>query len=229
MFRSRKTNLLALNRGKNASMRYLKKENIPTLIVFLTWNVALFIVAINGISTFSASIREHIADLGARDSLFCFLTPLILTIACGVLPAPFKATLVFWKFKNVLPGCRFIRLAKHDPRIGESFISEQLTAKPSSPHEENAIWYKWYKVVQNQITVQEAHKQFLLNRDMTGIAFLFFIFGSLALFLAGSSAFTFGVYSAITLLQFMVFSVVARNHGNRFVCNVLVEYQNRKQ
>jgi len=214
-------------RGYIVSVRFLKKENTATIVVFLMWNVALFIVAINGISTFWASIKDHIAELGARNSLFSFLTPIVLAIACGVLPASFKSVLVFWRFKNVLPGCRFMELANNDPRIDASFITEQFDTKPNSPHEQNAVWYKWYKAVQNQITVQEAHKQFLLNRDMTGIAFLFFIFGSPAIFFAGSSVLNSSFYLAITMLQFVIFSVVARNHGNRFVCNVLVEYQNK--
>lgn len=214
---------------RNMSDKYLKKANTPTLVVFLAWNVALFLVANNGISTFWITIRERIVELKAQDSLFSFLTPLVLAVACGLLPPSWKATLVFWRFKDALPGCRaFSVLAKSDPRINESFIHSQLGIQLNSPREENAAWYRWYKSVQNQITVQESHKQFLLNRDLTGISFLFFVFGSFALLPAGSSAFNLGIYAVITMLQFIVFSVVARNHGNRFVCNVIVEYQNQK-
>lgn len=209
--------------------KYLKKANIPTLVVFLIWNVAVFLVASNGMMTFWASIRGRISELGARGSLFCFLTPLVLTIACGLLPPSWKATLVFWRFRNALPGCRaFSELAKRDPRIDESLILRQLATTPNSHREENATWYRWYKVVQDQVTVQESHKQFLLNRDLTGIAFLFFVFGTPALIPAGSSAFNLSIYAAITMLQFIILSIVARNHGNRFVCNVMAEYQNRE-
>lgn len=211
------------------SDNYLKKANTSTLVVFLVWNVALFLVANNGLSTFWETIGKRIADLKAEDSLFSFLTPLVLAVGCGLLPASWKATLVFWRLKNPLPGCRaFSELAKKDPRIDESLLDRQVDKILLSPREENAVWYKWYKAVQNQITVQEAHRQFLLNRDLTGIAFLFFVFGSIALFPAGSTVFNICVYAVITMMQFVVFSLVARNHGNRFVCNVMVEYQNLK-
>ena len=210
--------------------KYLKKSNIPTLVVFLIWNVSIFLVVSNGMNNFWASIRRHASDLGTRGSLFCILTPIVLTIACGLLPASWKATLVFWRFRNALPGCRaFSELAKRDPRIDESLVVEQLASIPKSPREENATWYRWYKVVQDQITVQESHKQFLLNRDLTGIAFLFLAFGTPALIPAGSTIFSLSIYAAITMLQFIILSIVARNHGNRFVCNVIAEYQNRER
>jgi hypothetical protein len=211
------------------SSNYLKKGNIPTLIIYLIWNVALFLVVCNGASDFWDNIRQRVTQLKARDSLFCFLTPLALTIACGFLPASWKASLVFWRIRNALPGCRaFSELAKNDPRIDESRLKTKLANLPTSPRDENAVWYRCYKMVQNQVTVQQSHRQFLLNRDLTGISFLFLVFGTLAVLPAGGSVLNAGTYAAITMLQYVIFSIVARNHGNRFVCNVLVEYQNRR-
>ena len=209
--------------------KYLKKANIPMLVVFLIWNVAIFLVASNGgMATFWTGVRAHIAELKARDSLFVFLSPLILAIASGLLPSSWKDTLVFWRIKDTLPGCRaFSELVKRDPRIDELFIAKQFPTGHGSPREQNTVWYKWYKEVQNQETVRESHKQFLLNRDLTGIAYLFSVFGSWALFLFGSSASNVITYTVITVLQFLIFSLIARNHGNRFVCNVIVEYQHK--
>lgn len=210
--------------------KYLKKNNLPTLTIYLVWNIAIFLVICNGTSDFWTNIKQRISELKARDSLFCFLTPLILTVACGVLPASWKAMLVFWRYRNALPGSRvFSELAERDPRIDMERIRAKLGTFPSSPNEENAVWYRWYKAMQERVIVQEAHKQFLLNRDLTGISFLFLVFGTLGLVPSGASALSVGVYAAITIFQFVIFSIVARNHGNRFVCNVLVEYQGKKE
>ncbi|MFC1884540.1 hypothetical protein ACFL2O_07205 [Thermodesulfobacteriota bacterium] len=209
--------------------KYLKKANIPTLIVFLIWNIAIFLVASNGMSSFWDGVKERISELGTQNSLFSFLTPLVLVIACGLLPASWKATLVFWRFRNALPGCRaFSKFAKCDPRIDDSLLIKKLDKVPISARDENAVWYRWYKVVQDKIIVKESHKQFLLNRDLAGIAFLFCVFGTPALIPSGASFLNICFYAAITLLQYIIFSIVARNHGNRFVCNVLAEYQNKE-
>ena len=205
--------------------KYLKKGNIPTLVLYLIWNIAIFLVVSNGTTDFWDNIRQRVSQLKARDSLFYILTPLILTIACGLLPSPLKDVLVFWKIKNALPGCRaFTKLAKNDKRIDESRLKKKLGKIPKSPRDENTTWYQWYKKVQNEITIQESHKQFLLNRDLTGISFLFLLFGTPAFLLTGASGSNTGVYAGIMALQYVIFSIVARNHGNRFICNVMVEY-----
>lgn len=209
--------------------KYLKKENLPTLVLCLAWNIALFIVFLNGTDDFWNTLRERISQLRGRDSLFLALTPLILTIASGILPASWKASLVFWRFRYALPGCRaFSNLAKFDPRIDGQRLLSKLDPLPNTPHEQNAVWYRWYKAVQDQMTVQEAHKQFLLNRDITGISFLFLALGTLSLAFSQTPAIRVWTYGGVALAQYVAFALVARNHGNRFVCNVITEYLNKK-
>ena len=124
------------------SDKYLKKINNSTSLIFIVWNVALFLVANNGLSTFWEAIRKRITELKAEDSLFSFLTPLLLAVACGLLPASWKATLVFRRLKNHLLGClAFSELAKNNPLIDESLLGRQVGRQMNSPSEENAVWY----------------------------------------------------------------------------------------
>ncbi|MCK5231933.1 MAG: hypothetical protein KAR13_16795, partial [Desulfobulbaceae bacterium] len=204
--------------------KYLKRQNGITITIFLVWSIALFVVLCTNISDFWADMLVRISDLKAKDSLFCFLTPLILGIACGVLPVSWKAHLVFWR-KNPLPGCRaFTKLGPSDPRIDLKQLGALIGDLPMSPTEQNATWYSLYKKVQNELIVSEAHKGFLLYRDLTGISFLFLFFGTIALIPAGASVTHLLIYVAVCTAQYIILSIVARNHGNRFVCNVLVEY-----
>lgn len=209
--------------------KYLKKSNLPIVALSLVWSSALFIVFLNGTDEFWGSLRDRVSQLRGRDSLFLILTPLILTIASGILPASWKATLVFWKFRNALPGCRaFSDLAKNDLRIDELCLRTQLDPFPSKPQEQNATWYRWYKTVEDRRTVQEAHRQFLLNRDIAGVSFIFLVLGTLSLACAHTPAARVCIYSGVALVQYLSFAIVARNNGNRFVCNVITEYLNKK-
>lgn len=206
------------------SKNSLKRQNAFTLSIFLFWSVALFIVLSNGLNDFWTAISLRIGDLKAKDSLFLFLTPLLLGISCGVLPTSWKAILVFWR-KHPLPGCRaFSQLAPFDPRIDVYKLEASIGTFPESPTEQNAKWYSLYKTVQNEVTVSEAHKAFLLYRDLTGISFLFLTVGTIALIPAGSSMQNTIIYVLICGFQYLVLAIVARNHGNRFVCNAMVEY-----
>ena len=173
------------------SGKYLKKGNIPTITLYLIWNVALFLVLSNETSGSWDSIKGHMEKLKAKDSLLSLLMPLVLTVTSGFLPASWKAILVFWKIKNPLPGSRvFTSLSKYDPRIDQSLLTTLIGKVPATPQDENALWYRWYKEVQDKLIVQESHKQFLLNRDLAAISFLFLVFGSLAVFPPASQSVT---------------------------------------
>lgn len=206
-------------------MKYLKKANLPTISTFLLWNIALFLVFSQDKGNFWQSIHRHVLSLKELNSLFIFLTPITLTVASGFIPASWKAVLVFWRIKNALPGCRaFTYLAVKDARINRSEMRKLLGRVPSSPSQQNAIWYEWYKNVEKKTVVRESHKQFLLNRDLSAIAVLFFCFGTFVIFVMDISFARVGIYALVTLFQYLIFSLIARNHGNRFVCNVVAEY-----
>lgn len=203
----------------------LKTLNKPIVTIFLIVNVALYLVLSQGVIDFWPSLLTRIQNLKAIDSLFCILTPLLLGVANGLLPASFKATLVFWRINNPLPGCRaFSDLATRDHRINMEKLKSRLDPMPTSPEEQNSSWYQIYKQVSDSLIVRDSHRQFLLNRDLTGVSALFFFFGSISLLPAGADLTNIMIYSLITASEFIIFSIVARNNGNRFVCNVLTEY-----
>jgi len=80
-----------------------------------------------------------------------------------------------------------------------------------------------YRRYEESVIVLPAHKNFLLARDLSSIAFLFTVFGSCGLFFSLPPKGVL-VYSLVMFLHYVVLAIVAQNHGKRFVCNVLVEY-----
>lgn len=206
------------------SKNYLKRQNTTSITIFLIWSISLFVVLCTDVGDFWAAMGRRIGDLKATDSIFCFLTPLILGVACGVLPPSWKAFLVFLR-RNPLPGCRaFTVMAPSDPRIDFQRLRALMGDLPETPTDQNSKWYSLYKKVKDELTVSEPHKAFLLYRDLTGISFLFLFFGTPALIPAQAPLENIFIYGAICIAQYVALSVVARNHGNRFVCNAMVEY-----
>ena len=150
--------------------------------------------------------------------------PLLSIILNGIISSNFKAKLVFWRFKNPLPGSRaFSILAKKDPRINLDNLNKQLVNQPKSAEEENVAFYRLYKKFENKLIVKDSHKQFLLTRDLTGYSFLFLILFLLAIYFVNASLYLKTSYLGYLIIQFIIISIVARNYGNRFVCNVLAE------
>lgn len=80
---------------------------------------------------------------------------LVATVLNTLPSADFKATLVYWRWRNALPGHRaFSRHASQDTRINLERLRKTFKgAFPEAPAEQNAAWYKLYKSVRNDVMV----------------------------------------------------------------------------
>ncbi|ARP87577.1 hypothetical protein [Bordetella genomosp. 9] len=156
-----------------------------------------------------------------RASVVPFL-PIVVLLLVELAPHNVKAVLVFWKFKDPLPGhAAFTKHGPSDPRIDMNALQRHVGTLPVNPKEQNATWYKLYKRVEADTRVVGAHKAYLLWRDATALSLLLSIAVPFALwcFDAASSL----VRASLLLfgLQYILSALAARNSGNRFVCNVL--------
>ena len=98
---------------------------------------------------------------------------------------------------------------------------------PTIPEKQNQLWYKMYKEFEFHPMIFASHRNFLLSRDLTGFSFLFVVTYPIAVVVAAfvlkelySSFFW---YLGFLVAQYIVCSLVSRNYGNRFACNVLAQ------
>lgn len=197
----------------------LKEQNSKLIWVFFSFNVVLFyIVGLSQIINFSElEIKSFITVRG----VWVLIVPLLLFVLNGIVSSDFKAILSFWRFKNPLPACRaFSFYADKDDRIDKNFLTSKFGQLPVLPKEQNSLWYKIYKKHQENPVVKKSHKDFLLARDITSSAFLFFILGGISILILSVESVKW-LYVIYLLIQFIIFAIVAQNHGKRFVCNAL--------
>ena len=116
------------------------------------------------------------------------------------------------------------RLRKVDPRIDLVALTKlHGSPLPQDPVEQNRLWYRFYKTLENNPAVLQVHRDFLLMRDYTGLAFLFLVFfGTASLYLISSLA-TAGTYILLLLVQYVVVRQAAANYGIRMVTTVLAQ------
>lgn len=146
----------------------------------------------------------------------------LVTILGGVFPDHFKAVLVFWRWRHPLPGCRaFTVIAKADPRIDFGELERHLGTLPTDPAQQNRLWYKVYKTHANNPAVTQAHRVYLLTRDITCLSALFLLVLPVSLYLAGATLTLVRNYGLALLVIYMIVAVSSRNYANRFVTNVL--------
>ena len=125
----------------------LKEQNQNLLWYFFSFNVLLY---------YSLAISPYLIlkDFDWRafligQGIWLLVIPLILFIVNGVLSSNQKAIICFWRIKNPLPACRsFSKYINEDDRIDKLNLESKFSPFPVTAKEQNSLWYKIYKVYQ---------------------------------------------------------------------------------
>jgi hypothetical protein len=210
---------------KNNGERSLKSLNMKWLVLLAAADVlfVLLFVApdlLNGVT---------LTQIGIARALTATVMPVVVLLIVNVLPHDIKSMLVYWKPLGVLPGCEaFTKYGPRDPRIDMAALKKNVGALPTDSTEQNSKWYKLYKQVPNEPEVQEAHKLFLMYRDMAVLSLPLVALVPLSLNAAGFSNSTCALAAGLFVVQYLLTALSARWSGIRFVCNVLAIHSARK-
>jgi len=192
------------------------------------------IVAVNSLFLYGVVEASAIRIDGIR-SIFTDASKLVpfglavavATVLNGLLPAAAKARLVFLRWRNTLPGNRaFTRYITADPRIDPGAVQRAIGGPlPIDPVEQNRVWYRLYKAVENDPAISQVHRDFLLTRDYTALAVLFLVFYGGAGYYSIPSPKIATVYAVLLLIQCIVVRQAAFHYGIRFVTSVLARVE----
>ncbi|HAL83836.1 MAG TPA: hypothetical protein DCO83_17660 [Mucilaginibacter sp.] len=197
----------------------LKNKNLPSLWVFFSFEVAV-LLSLFYFDNFSAVSANFHSLLNIRTSSV-LISPLVLFVVNGLLSSDQKAALVFWRIKNILPGCRAFSVhGKNDFRVDLKRLESIHGPLPVDPKEQNLLWYKIYQSQRKDSLVQTSHQRFLLARDIVAISFLFIPLVGVPFIFLGKQPLNW-FYLCLLIFQYLLLMVTARNYGCRFVTNVL--------
>lgn len=202
-------------------MKSLKSTYKRHLTIFSALNIAVFWVFI--ISPIDPNRWKQIFDsLTLKDSLFLSISPILTLVLSGIFSATTKARIVYWRYNYPLPGSEAfsIHMAK-DHRIDPDALAAKWGPLPTNPKDQNRLWYKIYKIVENDIRVLDSHRDWLLSRDIAAYSVIFLLVFVPSVVGSGTDWKTTLIYAAIMILQYLIILVAARIYGKRFVCNVL--------
>ncbi len=198
----------------------LKANNIIPLSVLMV--LQLTAVSVVNKSEFDLTFIDIIKDTGGA--------MLVIGVIAGwlshLLPAELKSVLVFWRWRNVLPGHRFIQLSEKDRRIDNVTLKVRVPeyeALKLNNSEQNSYWYKeFYRPSNKQDEVASTHRSYLLYRDATAVSFV-----SVFALLVAKQLFSEHLLevSYQSLWVFVVaiagFCIAARNAGQRLVTTAI--------
>ncbi|MCX4163580.1 MULTISPECIES: hypothetical protein [Paraburkholderia] len=201
-----------------SSGKSLKARNMVWLVAVGVFDVIVLLVI-----AFHHPIDDFVADKGMalRTGLSVFL-PVPIIFLSYLLSHSQKAVLVFWRIHNPMPGSRaFSMHALTDARIDVDSLRKNVGAFPSDERDQNSMWYRLYKQVENDSSVLESHQKYLMFRDVAAMSLLLVPLVALGLFLFGNTTSAVGWSVVVFAAQYLVAVLAARNSGIRFVQNVL--------
>jgi hypothetical protein len=193
----------------------LKKGNTP-------WLAALAALDLLGLGAFlmPASIMGQISSLEAIKGLLVSGLVVVVPILTDTLSHKAKARLVFWRWRDPLPGCRaFSKYLKEEDHIDERALAKNIGKFPSTPKAAGARWYDLYNLVRNRGNVIETHRKYLRYRDMAAMSAALLLIVPTCLRVATGS---FWWESLLLFLAQTLWAIwLCRLAGARFVTTVL--------
>lgn len=205
--------------------RSLKSLNMKWLVMLASLDVLVVLLFVAPEFIKDASWNS----VAVMRGLVTALLPVLVLLFTGLLSHNVKAILVYWNVTNPLPGCQaFTRHAPADVRIDMVALKKNVGELPTDAAEQNKKWFKLYRMVGDDMTVVEAHKMYLLYRDMAAMSLPLIVMIPLGLYFVGASTSASWVSAGLFVVQFVVCCLCARNSGTRFVCNVLAIHSTKK-
>ncbi|WP_374312854.1 hypothetical protein [Dongia sp.] len=198
----------------------LKDGNKIKILTILVANLIVYYLAVKTDALFAtdwSTLANSLVE-GAPAGILLILSG----IANAQLSPMAKARISFLRWNDPLPGSRaFSHYAQTDPRIDPAALAQKYGTLPTDPKDQNRLWYKMYKSIENEAAVLQVHREYLFTRDYNGLALLMLIGLGIAGVIQIPSLETAGYYAAILLAQFWFTGQAARHHGQRFVTTVL--------
>ena len=209
----------------NTKQPYIKSQNRKWLIGYLLLQMIIFSLFAGLIDPTFSNANALLAKLRDPQGFLPLIAVTFSIVLEGFLNNPIKEFLVFWRIKNRLPGHRaFSVIGPSDARVNMEKVKALFPKGfPLDPREQNREWFQLYKTFGHEPRVFYSHKAFLLTRDLTALTAVIVPLSLIAHRIMGTPWEAIGYHVLFLLALLVVVSLSARNYGNRFVANVLIE------
>ena len=180
------------------------------------------ITAYAGVATLlGASMTADLQSLLQRFGI-AGISGLVVLVVQDLLPRGAKEVLIFWRWRDRLPGCRaFSHYAKQDARIDQSALTSLLPDGLMTPTEQNVLWYGWLKSLEKDPAISDNHHRVLALRDSSITIFFLVLISPLMILAPGQTWNSAGILTAMCAAVYLVTRFAAYNSAVRLVGNVI--------
>jgi hypothetical protein len=207
------------------SAKSLKAEYSKLLLALVLADVLFVCLFLIPGFPFGASF----AELARSRLLATVLVPVVVLLLVHVLNNETKCMLVYWRRYGWLPGCEaFTKHVYADVRIDVPLLRKNVGEFPTEPREQNARWYRLYKMVEDEAEIRDPQRDFLMYRDMAALSLAIAGIAPFVLYHAGATPEAQWLAAAIFVGQYLLTAISAKHRGIRFVKSVLALHSVRK-
>lgn len=202
--------------NESSSSTALKDRNFKWLLAAAGADVLLFLLIL------APSLVDSWADpKSLLRAIAAVIIPVVVLFAANLISPAAKASLVYWRGRHALPGHQAFSVhAAADARVDLAALRRAIGPFPSEPAAQNQLWYRLYREVAAEPSVAEAHRHFLLFRDIAAMSVVLLVIAAGLLLYSGATLAA-TIASGILLAQYAGAAVAAQQNGVRFVRNVL--------
>lgn len=196
------------------------------------WHLRGF-VAINALAFFVAFCSEHtittiqlrqFEELITPKAALSLVLPFVTLVLDGIVSADIKAILVYWRLRNPLPGSQaFTKHGPADSRVVMRSLEREYGPFPVAVNEQNQLWYRLFKTVEDRPSVSQAHRASLLARDLASLSFTLAPLSAILGAVLRVGMLPWAILVTVLTVQFLMLRKIAVNNGKRFVTTVLAE------
>jgi hypothetical protein len=157
-------------------------------------------------------------------SPFAIVLGVVAFLFQGMLSSDLKARIMFLRFRgNPYPGAQaFTKWLASDSRIDAEVIRQRHGPLPEDPDSQNALWYRLLKRHEGDSGIADAHRRYLLARDLATDWLLFGVASVVIVLILGKSATSTRLaYAVLNVLVLLVMLKAAQNYGISLVTNTL--------
>jgi hypothetical protein len=212
--------------------RLIKDQNRKLLVCYLMANIIVFSLFAAFVPSTFEDINNFFSKLKSPKGFLPFFAFPLCIVLEGLIHSDTKAMLVFWRLKDPYPGSEaFSKIAPNDPRIAMTELRRLFPRGfPKTRRDQNSAWYKLYRAFSDNLRVYDAHKNFLLTRDLASLTVVLLPV-CVIVHLFWETPLKFVALHALLLVGLVfIMTTSSQHYGKRFVANVLVEaIKNRKQ
>jgi hypothetical protein len=206
---------------KKGNEMTLKSTNFPFVFGFALMLYVGF-AFVNGFDwSFAESMEIGKEGVKLKSPVLTLATHFLVLILTYIISPEWKHRAVYLRWDHPLPGSRvFTELCAKDSRISHENLIKKYGELPTSPIEQNSLWYKIYQKKQSDKVLLNSHRHWLLFRDIFSISIILFLPSSVYT-LWNIGAIKGLIYTVLNIALTISLWICARNTGNRFASNVL--------